>query len=363
MVVWVKRDTSTNCDPMLTLGLRSTYGTATVTQVISGNAWYPLKIYFSDMALSGNFAWSNITAFTLELLTTSSGRRPGQVWVDNWAGATLTNTTFHDQDWWPQGPLTWPWGDVVDNSGGTCTWSLVSDPASGLLTNSLKMSGTDRNTNSYVGGNGCALRSEDCNWSGVTNLAVTIRRAPGAAPDPLLSLELDDGAGRTATASIEATDTNYARLVVPYTSMTFSTGFSWTNVQTVKLSLLTTVAGSAPADLYIKRFELGNSADQPDRDWSKYDAVEMWVKRGPLGVDPVMTVGVVSPLGTSTVTRTVTNLAYGPLRVFRDEFTFPASFTWTNITALRLEMLSTVSNATPADLFIDQWRVVALALG
>jgi len=124
--LWVKRGAA-GVDPQLTIGVRTPIATATVQQVISSPTYYPLHLYFSNFNASAGFDWSNVTALTVEMLTTVGGVAPADIYLDNWNVGTLRPKPYKDQDWWPGGTNCAPWGDgTVD----TCVWVIVADTAS-----------------------------------------------------------------------------------------------------------------------------------------------------------------------------------------------------------------------------------------
>jgi hypothetical protein len=363
MQIWAKCDSSARPYPILTVGLRCATppGTATASRVITSESYGPEKIFFSNMTVSAGFNWSNIWDFTLELLTTESGSRPRDVRVDQWSRGTLSGARYKDQDWWPGGMSCTPWADA----GDTHTWTLVSDPYASYPSNSLKISGTDINANSYIGGNGCAIRPEDRDWSGAAHFALIARRAAGGAVDPMLRVELLDGNSRTSASTIAFGGSTYARQVIAFTGMVTDVGFSWTNVATMKLHTLTAVAGSAPADLYLKQLQLGTaSSNRTPTDWSGYEGMELYVKRdADAKSDPVLGITVRSEAGvtgTATVQRVITGTNYYPVRIAFSELSQSPGFTFTNISVLVIESYSSASSQEPAACQVDIWRLVNL---
>ncbi|OQA24847.1 MAG: hypothetical protein BWY59_02015 [Verrucomicrobia bacterium ADurb.Bin345] len=364
MQVWAKCDASSRPYPVLVIGLRCANppGTATASRVITSESYGPERIFFSNMTVSAGFNWSNIWDFTLELLSTEAGSRPRDVRVDHWSRGTLGAAAQKDQDWWPGGTNCEPWADAGDSH----TWTLVSDPYGSYPDRSLRITGTDLNANSYVGGNGCALRPEDRDWSGAAHLALVARRASGAGADPLLRAELIDGNARTAAATVAIGGTTYARQLIAFTNMAIDSGFAWTNVATLKLHTLTATAGSAPADLYLKQMQIGTaSSNRTPADWSGWNGMELYVKRDANAKpDPMMGLTIRSEggtTGTATVQRVITGTDYYPVRIAFSELAASPSFTLTNITALVVETFTAVEGQEPAACQLDGWRLVNLA--
>ncbi|MBN1268178.1 MAG: hypothetical protein JXB04_01200 [Kiritimatiellae bacterium] len=277
----------------------------------------------------------------------------------------LNSAAAGDQDWWPGGAVCSPWLDGSDMNGGTHTWTLVTDTFQGYPTNALRMSGTDRNTNSYIGGNGFSTRTADRDWGSGTHLALLLRRDGSAGlPHPMLRVELTDGA-RTAAVTHVAASGTYAWCLVAKADMEVDAGFAWTNIVDAKFHMLTTTAGEDPADLLIKQFRLATVANETPTDWSAYNGMEITVKRaGDTNACPLLSVVVRSDAGgvegTAAVQRVVTGTEYYTLRIPFSEMTLSAAFTWTNVSALVLEMLTETSNATPSALYVDNWEIVNL---
>ncbi len=364
-VLQVKRATN-GALPLLVIGVRSASATATVTKAVTSTTYYPLRIRFSEMSVFGSLNWSNINALTLELITDSAGQSPAPVCVDQWSAASIGSAPYSDEDWWPAGPGLSPWTDGADTNGGVHSWASVSDPLSGYPSDALKMAGTDRNTNGYVGGNGCDLRPEHRDWSAGSQLAVLMRRnGPTNLPDPGLRVELYDGASRMASASYPAYSSAYSWSLIAKSNMTVDSGFVWTNVTQIKLHMLTGRAGEAPADLYVKTLGLGVASNQTPIDWSGFNGMEFSIQRAASPpVCPILSVTIRSGSGGSNYTATaqsvVTGTNFYTLRIPFSSMTVSEGFQWTNITTLVLELLSETSNATPAALTVDRWNLVKL---
>jgi hypothetical protein len=235
------------------------------------------------LTASPGFTWANVTAYTIELLTTADGEAPDSVYLDKWSACRMTNAPYKDQDWGVPGPSHAPWGDAEDTNGGFHSWALMADAYTGYPTNSLKLSGADRNTNNYVGGNGFFTRPEDRDWSVSSHIALLARNGGDTnKADPLLRLELIDSGSRTASASEVVSASLYSRVLMARSNMTVDTGFVWTNVQEVKLHMLTGTPGVDPNDVYLKEIQIGSISNQTPVDWSPFNGIEMYVRRAEL---------------------------------------------------------------------------------
>ena len=268
MVLMVKRVPDGGADPLLVIGMRSPNATATVSRLIVGDSYYPLKIPFDDFTVHGAFDLAAVDAYTLEFITISSGQRPDDVLVDQWQAAQLTNSTFVDQDWWPAGPTDEPWGDETDSQGGWMNWTLVNDPLESYPTNSLRISGFDANSNSYIGGNGFSPRESEQDWTGIEALSLIARRGDDTNTEPILLISMRDGSGvRTAQVSVVIVPTNYIPLHIPVADMTVNPGFTWSNVTDVVFEVLSSEPGNPSSSIYLKEFSRGAITNVNEQDW------------------------------------------------------------------------------------------------
>lgn len=268
VVVMVKRLAAGGADPLLTIGLRSAGATATVSRVIVGDTFYPLKISFDDLTLFGPFDLAAVDGYTLELLTLSDGVRPDDVLVDAWQAAVLTNSAYADQDWWPAGASDEPWGDATDSQGGWMSWDVVEDALDGYPTNSVRLDGFDANTNFYIGGNGFSPREDDRDWTGVGALSFVVRRGDETNAEPMLLVSMLDYTGmRTAQVSVVVTATNYIPLRVPVADMIVSSGFAWSNIASVSLEMLSGQPGERCSPIFLKEFSAGSVSNPNELDW------------------------------------------------------------------------------------------------
>ncbi len=367
MGLWVHRDEGTNCDPVLKIGLRSPDGgTATIEKVVTGTDWYPVRWRFSEMSLNGSFTFTNVTGYTVELCTSHSNQAPAAVSLDRFFAALVSAAPAHDQDWWPLGPEAIPWKDGSDPQG-TQVWRLVEDVYTGYPPKALLMTGTDSNANNYCGGDGCQFRPCDMDWSAGTHVALLLRRAADQEhEDPMLMLDIIDGDGHTATVTHVVGGTSYEWALLSYSNMDVQAGFAWTNVTSLKLHMLTKTAGRDPAGLYIKAFRLATVPHETPRDWSAFNGMELTVKHAPGGgALPMLGITVRSEAdgitGTASVQRVVSESSYYVLRIPFSEMEVTPGFTWSNVSALVLELLTTESNTTPAALYVDDWHLVNLS--
>ena len=313
---WVRRDTSTNVDPVLQFhytSFSSNYylpSKYSLDRTITSTNWMPVRIPYSEvfqMLYAGGtwvpFDWRSMSTRATDGIlgvgqsiivktSTSATSTPGAVFVDRWSLVNLTNAPYVDQDWWPGGPDCTPWADATETNT-THAWALVADPFGGL-TNSLRMTGTDAG-NFYIGGNGCTLRPEFTNWSAASQISILMRRAVTNRVDPALNVVLVDFSNRQASFVQTVWSTNYSQYVLPRSAVTVTPGFDWARIKEVFLHMLTTVGGSNPAPMFIKNFQIGTtSVTTVEQDW--------W----PAGTNCV-------PWGDVTWTRTTNRmeLAYG----------------------------------------------------
>ena len=426
LVLQVKRASSAEPDPLLVIGLRSPGATATVSKVITSTSYSPLKVYFSELTTHGSFTLTSVNALTLELITTVSGQRPGNVWVDQWSCANIAASTFDDQDWWPQGTNTTPWGDGADSQGGWHTWELVSDPATGLLTNSLRLSGFDANTNSYLGGNGCSLRDAYKDWSYAECISLLARKGDITNADPILSISLRDGTGLyTAQVSQVVVSTNYTSMVIPFSDMNCPSGFQWSNVSVMVFEMLSGTAGERASDLYIKQLQIGsvsNLSEQnwnmagngyqpwgestwtqstdavsgtyaleisgvvtgsaqwyiggngcsmpiPQQNWSNSSALLLYLKQGDEAnrVEPNFKITLDNDYAETngneaTVNTKVANTNYTEVVIAFDDFHVDDGFTWTNVRMFKIELFTSDAGENPNALYLDQLRRATVTL-
>lgn len=426
LVLQVKRAVSAEPDPLLVIGLRSPGATATVSKVVTGFSYYPLKIYFSEMTTYGPFSLTNVNALTIELLSTISGQRPANTWVDQWSCATITVSTLDDQDWWPQGTNTTPWGDGSDAQGGWHTWQLVSDPAPGLLPNSLLLSGFDANSNGYVGGNGCALRDAYKNWSHAQCMALLARKSDITNADPIISISLRDGTGLyTAQVSQVVVSTNYTSLIIPFSDLTFPPGFQWSNVSVLAFETLSGTPGERASDVYVKQLQLGSVSNLneqnwnmsgngyqpwgdaawtqstdvvsgayslkisgvttgsaqwyiggngcampiPQQNWSNSSALLLWLKQGaePNRVEPNFKITLDNDYAETngneaTVNTKVANTNYREVVIAFNDFHVDPGFVWTNVRMFKIELFTSDAGENPNDLYLDQLKRASVML-
>lgn len=419
MELWVKCDAATNPFPSLGIELRSGILTTYVFKTVTSTSYYPLRIPFSEMTNSAAFDWSNVQAVVFHLVS-GGETRPRDLWVDAWTRGVLTNSSYVDQDWWPQGPALTPWVDGSDTSGGWHTWQLVNEPAPGFPSQSLRMAGYDANSNNYIGGNGFTVRSADRDWSGLNSFAVTVRRADATNADPVLVVSFRDASEtRTAQVSVVVVSTNYVQQVVPLEDMTVTTGFDWSNVAYVVFEMLSGAAGARPSDLLVKEFSLGmvsniteadwwpagpgyqpwgdstwtqtpeaavgafalqvagvvTNSEQwyiggngcslpiPQQDWSPYNALVLYARRGdvPGRVQPKFKLTLDNDYaetnGNEAVIETkVANTEWYEMVIPFEDFIADAGFAWTNVKMFKIEYFTGEAGRQPNDLFLDHVR-------
>lgn len=419
MELWVKCDSSTNPWPLLVIELRTPNATAAVARLITSDDWYPLRIRYDEMTTTPGFSWSALSALVLHLLSTNSAQ-PRSVWVDSWTRGVLTNAQYADQDWWPLGPATEPWKDGSDTSGGWHTWSLIADPLSGHPLSALKLSGYDANSNSYIGGNGFALRSSDTNWSGFNCLSLLARRGDATNADPLLVISMRDASGvRTAQVTAAITTTNYTPYYFTLNDMSIPPGFDWSAIQYVVFEMLSGMPGEQPADLLLKEFSIGvasnlNEQDWwpagsgyqpwgnafwtqaaaaaagawalrisgtitnesqwyiggngcsiavPLQDWSAHNALVLYAKRADVAgrVQPKFKITLDNDYaetnGNEAVIETkVANTDWYEMVIPFEDFVADSAFTWTNVKVCKIEYFTGEGGRQPNDLFLDHVR-------
>ena len=378
------------------------------------------------MTVSGPFAWTNVDGLTLELVTSQSGQRPADVFVDGWTVATLTNEPYADQDWWPAGTNDAPWVDGSDSVGGWHAWTLVQDPESGYPTGAVRLSGWDANSNSYIGGNGFSSRADQKDWSGVDALSLLARRGDITNAEPLLVLSLRDATGAgTASVSQVIVSTNYQPLRIPLDDMTVTAGFQWTNISAVVVEYLSSVPGRRASDVYLKEFQIGivsnlyeqdwwmagsgyqpwgdsawtqvvdaaagayalrisglitNSSQWyiggngcslaiPQQDWSDSEAIILYAKQAQVEgrVQPKFKITLDNDYaetnGNEAVVETkVANSSYYEMVIAFEDFAADDGFAWTNIRMVKIELFTGEAGKQPNDLVLDHIRRAEITL-
>ncbi len=426
IVVYVKRDASTNCDPLLTITLRSAKGTATVSRAITGATYYPLKIRFDEMNRDPAFSRECIVSLGLELLTSQTGRPPGRVWVDRWLAANLAPAPYPDQDWWPPGSNTIAWSDATDTAGGWHVWAPVTDPLAGHPDQAVRLSGYDANSNYYIGGNGCSLRPEQRDWSRVSCISLLARRGDVTNAEPLLALSLRDASNvRTAQVSVVVVAEEYMNLQIPFANMSVSPGFDWSNVTAVVLEYLSGTPGRRPSDLYLKQFQTGSASNLleqdwwmagagfqpwgdaqwtqttdavagpyalrisgavtnpsqwyiggngcavpvPQQDWSASQGLILYAKRGdaPNRVQPKFKITLDNDYAETNgneavIESKVANTDYYRMVLAFDDFTRDSGFAWTNIRMLKIELFTGEGGKPCNDLYLDELMRATITL-
>ena len=412
--------------PILVIGFRSPGATATVSRAIVSTTYAPLKVAFNDMTFFGPFSWTNVDGVTLELITSQTGQRPADVFVDGWMVATLTNESYVDQDWWPQGTNDVPWGDGTDSAGGWHTWTVVEDPVDGYPANAVRLGGLDANSNFYIGGNGFSLRDGEKDWSGAGCLSLLARRGDMTNAEPLLAISLRDASGaRTAQVSQVIVSTDYLPLRIPFADMAVTPGFEWTNVSAVVFELLSGTAGGRASDVYLKELQIGSvtnvyeqdwwmagsgyqpwgdstwtqttdaavgtyalqisgvitnssqwyiggngcSMAIPQQNWSSSEALVLYGKQAQVEgrVQPKFKITLDNDYaetnGNEAVVETkVANTNYYEMVIAFEDFTVDEGFAWTNVRMFKIELFTGEAGKQPNDLFLDHIRRAEITL-
>jgi len=420
--LWVRMASVSNVFPSLSIRMRSINPTSDIhyadaSLTATSTSYVPVRIRFSDMDLTGSHDWSKITTLSLSLNSTESGERPADLMVDRWSLVNLTNALYQDQNWGA------PWVDVADTNGGTFSWGLVTNLFSGYPDQSLKMGGTDANTNFYIGGNSFNTRMEDIDWSQASSMALLARRGDTNQAEPLLSISIKDASGlHTAQVSQVVVTTNYVKLLIPFEDMNGAGSMQWTNIESVVFELLSGTAGDVPSDLYIKQFEIGttthddeqdwwpqgpgfaaggditwsqttdaavgtyalqmsgvitNTIDQwymggngcslavPEQDWSDSSALSVYVKKGAgTNVPPKLKITIDNDYTETNENEAVyearlDNADYRNVVFDFADFELGCNFVWTNVRMLKLEMFTSQGGKQPNDIFMDQLQRVA----
>ncbi len=258
MTLWLKRESGSAPDPLLRIGVHCVNPdrTATVDRIITATAYEQTGIFFSEMTVPGGFNWTNIDAIRLELMTTNSGVRPANVFVDQWQAGTLTN--YVDQDWY--------------DAWGLLAFTQTTDSALG--TYALRMGGTDSNNDYYIGGSGFSTALTERNWTGHNALAMYVKRGPGpmnVRPDPKFKITLDNDflESNTNYAFVETkvSNTNYTEILIPFADFDIAPEFVWTNIVRVKLELFTSGGiTNTPYDCFIDHLQRTSATVTNDAD-------------------------------------------------------------------------------------------------
>ncbi|MDD2238112.1 MAG: hypothetical protein PHG65_12980, partial [Kiritimatiellae bacterium] len=348
MVIWVKRASDSQTNPRLKIEVVDSGGvSAGVEREIVNTTYQPLAFTFDEFTTSGAFNWSSIAFLKVHLLPSIQWSNPAPIYVDNWNIANVSKQYPDEVDW---------------NTSWGVTMSSVNDPSEGYSAKSMQLHGNATTGEGHIGGVRGTLRADCADWSAMEAMRITMRRGTNSAANPDFSMELKDTAGRSVFLGRLIETSDYVEYTIPKSDMSIASGFDWTQLDAIQINMGTTNIAVLPADIYVKKIELGTMVDASTiSDWSDYDGVEIWARRETSAEpDPVLMLEVLSGTYTANAARTVSSKGvYEPLRIYCDDFSVDSGFSWANVTELRVGMLSTTNGVQPGDLCMDAWSVVA----